>query len=318
MKQPLKTAMVLIGVAASVLIAPWIILYFMFEAEDAAKERAQREYVPVTLADAVCMKYATPEKVAHLLEHGEDIHQQVLDQQQRPTPLIDYAASCGHLDVVSWLIGRGARVSDVDLRNVLLNRFDETAEFLVKAGARLDTTNAPRQRPEVGTDLLQAAAYAGQAWIIPLLIKQGHDAQIVTAEGEGLLALALMDEYHDNTPAVKALLAVGAHVDPLTDAEDPPLYWAAYFNRSDAVDLLLAAGANANVPASRRWMMANTPAAARETALSKAVQYCRLEIAAALLQRGASKNTVLDDGKSLSDGGCEPDRREKMRALLAR
>src|SRR5262249_8075441 len=150
------------------------------------------------------------------------------------------------------------------------------------------------------------AAFGGQAWLVQLIAQKGADVQVVNSRGEGLLALALWSEYHESLETTRALLAAKAHVNPLTAAETPPLYWAAYRGKLEEVDLLLAAGARADAPVVHGIMEGLTlPADVRITPLSAAVENCHYEVAARLLEHGATKTSVvIYDGKALIEGAC--------------
>jgi hypothetical protein len=194
------------------------------------------------------------------------------------------------------------------------------ARMLVEDGASLG--RQPFFEESIGPELMQAAAFGGQAWLVALLAQKGHDVQMVSATGEGLLALALQSGYHDSLETTRALLAAGAHVNPLAPEETPPVYWAAYNGKVKELDLLLAAGAQVDAPIAMKG--AALPPGARVTALSAAVQMCHHDAVQRLLTRGASRSAVIFDGKSLTDGACyhildsEAAKRERMRALLAR
>jgi hypothetical protein len=87
------------------------------------------------------------------------------------------------------------------------------ARMLIEEGASLGSQL--HYQESIGPELLQAAAVGGQAWLVQLIAQNGGgNVQIVNAAGEGLLALALSNEYHDTVEITRALLAVGAHVNP--------------------------------------------------------------------------------------------------------
>ena len=149
---------------------------------------------------------------------------------------------------------------------------------------------------------------------------------MVNAGGDGLLALALQSGYHDSLETTKALLTAGAHVNPATPEETPPIYWAAYRGKLEELNLLLATGAHVDAPFARGVLkdLVLLPGV-QVTALSAAVEWCQYEAAERLLGHGASRSSaVVADGKSLRDGACyhildtEKARRDRMRALLGR
>jgi hypothetical protein len=71
-------------------------------------------------------------------------------------------------------------------------------------------------------------------------------------------------------------------------------------------------------------LIANAAPQARVTALSRAVEDCRLDAAEHLLAHGAARTATNEDGKAFVDAACgrndyPPYRlREKMKALLTR
>jgi ankyrin repeat protein len=199
------------------------------------------------------------------------------------------------------------------------------ARMLIEEGAGLGLQRDFQEN--IGPELLQAAAFGAQAWLVELIAqKSGRDVQVVNSAGEGLLALALSNEYRDTVDVTRALLAAGAHVNPLTHEETPPLYWAAYHGRLKELDLLLAAGARVDAPLAGGFVKnVVLPPDVHITPLSVAVQNCHYDAAERLLGHGASKfNAVIFDGKSLTEAACyfvlddEKSKRERMRALVAK
>jgi len=311
------------GLAFCVVIGPWLVLPLLFFLGDIQHDWALRRYQPTSLADAVTYKYATPELVQRFIDQGADVNQTVPAGNDRSVPLIADASARGNVEVVRLLLHRGAHVDDANVWNRARNGNEAMARMLIEEGAHLGPQ--PKYEEAIGPDLLQAAAFGGQAWLVELIAQKGGDVQLVNGVGEGLLALALQSEYHDSLETTKALLAAAAHVNPLTAEETPPLYWAAYRGKVEEMDLLLAAGAQVDPHAARGVLRDLVlPAGVHVTALSAAVEECHYEAAERLLARGASKAAVIYDGKSLTEGACyhilesEKAKREKMRALLQR
>jgi ankyrin repeat protein len=319
MKKALKIVGLLLGILCVIVLGPWVIVWALFVAEDISHDVALRRYKPTSLADAVAYKYATPELVAGFIDQGADVNQ----KDSRGVYLIADACARGNVDVARLLLHRGAHIEDANIWNRARNGNEEVTRMLVEEGASLG--RQPDYEEGIGPELLQAAAFGGQAWLVQLLAKKGRDVQMVNNTGAGLLALALESDYHDSLETTKALLAAGAHVNPLTDEETPPLYWAAYHGKLEEVDLLLAAGARVDAPVAHGVMQGLTlPPSAHVTPLSVAVERCHYEVTERLLRHGASKSAVIYDGKSLTEGACyhildgEREKRDQMRALLAR
>ena len=316
------------GVVVAVVIGPWILIGILLQLDKARAEAKIRARKPTNLVEAVEWKYATPAVVAGFIDGGGDVKQAVSVKSATggpavTIPLVRDAMSGGNVEVTRLLIKRGAPVNDAGLWYCAWQgRNPEMMRMLVQEGASLDA-QAPEQYP--GPDLLQAAAAGQQVWLVELLLKKGHDPQLVNPRGEGLIALALENEYGDHRlETVKALLAGGAHVDATREDEVPPLYWAAYQGAVAELDLMLAKGArvDAPVPKSRVLEGADLPKGARLTALSIAVERCHHEAAQRLLARGARRDVVATDGKPIAERVCwitttDPER-ERMRALLLR
>jgi len=319
-----KVLWIAAGLAFCVVVGPWIILPLLFVLGDIQSDLALRRYQPTSLADAVAYKYATPELVKRFIDQGADVNQKIPGVNGvASVPLIADASARGNVEVARLLLRRGAHIDDANLWSRARNGNEAMARMLIEEGARLG--RQPDYEEGIGPDLLQAAAFGGQAWLVQLIVQKGGDVQMVNAGGEGLLVLALQSEYHDSLETTKALLAAGAHVNPLTAEETAPLYWAAYRGKLEEMDLLLAAGAQVD-PHVARGIMRDLvlPPGVHVTPLSAAVEECHYEAAERLLRRGASKTAVIYDGKSLTEGACyhilesEKAKREKMRALLER
>jgi len=311
-------------VLCAIVLGPWVVLWALFVAEDISHDIALRRYQPTSLADAVAYKYATPDIVSGFIDRGADVNQKVPGGNGATAiPLIADACARSNVDVARLLLHRGAHIEDANIWSRARNGNEEMTRMLVEEGASLG--RQPVYEEGIGPELIQAAAFGGQTWLLQLIVKKGADVQIVNAAGEGLLGLALQSEYHDTLEITKALLVAGVHVNPLTDQETPPLYWAAYHGKLEELDLLLAAGARADSPVAHGIMQGLTlPSGVHVTPLSVAVERCQFDVAERLLRRGASKSAVIYDGKSLMEGACyhvldtEKAQRDQMRALLAR
>jgi ankyrin repeat protein len=324
-RKALKILGIIVGILLAIVLGPWLIVAALWIAGDISQDIALRRYKPTSLADAVAYKYATPDVVAGFIDRGADVNQRIPGVNGAPpVPLIADACSRANVDVARLLLRRGAHIEEANIWSVARNGHEEMARMLVEEGASLG--RQPYFEDAIGPELIQAAAFGGQAWLVQLTAQKGADVQVVNSAGEGLLALALWSEYHESLETTKALLAAKAHVNPLTDSETPPLYWAAYRGKLEEVDLLLAAGARPDPPVARGVMQGLTlPAGVGVTPLSAAVENCQYEVAERLLQHGASKKAaVIYDGKSLTEGACyhildsDKAQRDRMRELLAR
>lgn len=331
----MKTRTVLwlvLGIPTLFLVGPWV---WVGVPDELARQRADRWQPPQTLATAVCDRYATEGVISEFLARGDDVNQRVPGNYGASVPLIAHAAECGRADHVRQLLSRGAHVANVELSKVLADEdyeSDAVARVLIAGGADL----RPHASSSVETvdaqmpDLLQVAADTRRAWLVPILVAHGHDVQIVDKQGEGLLAVALRkypqssEERSDTLKTLKALLAAGAHVNPRSKQELPPLYVAAKDEKLDAVELLLQAGAEPDAPAPPHAFIGQGALPdAHVTALSIAVSLCRDAVVKTLLSHAASKDVVTPNGQSLNDGACsrygygDPMAVRKIRTLLA-
>ena len=76
------------GIAAvivAVVLAPWVVLFFAYVAQDISSRFAARRHQPTSLADAVTWG-ASAEIVARFIDAGEDVNQQAKDCCPWPCP----------------------------------------------------------------------------------------------------------------------------------------------------------------------------------------------------------------------------------------
>ncbi|MEO8274716.1 MAG: hypothetical protein ABI639_00755 [Thermoanaerobaculia bacterium] len=296
-------AIALAGISACV--APWVLIGVGMTLESAAKEKALIEYKPISLADAVGWKYATPEVVATFIDRGEDVRQTTTFGTGRSQALLRFAAQMPNVEVARLLIRRGAPVDDADLWSCLRNANEPMARMLVDEGATLASPASDPEmhfgEEEIGLELVQAAANGHQIWMIRKLVAQGADARIVNAHGQGLLALALENE--SMSPAEEqarldsttALLELG--VDPNATGRDrySALHWSAYYGKPKEIVALLAGGASIEGPPGQVGV---------PSPLAVAVERCQPEAVALLLDRGAARDAKTTQGLGLPEGAC--------------
>ena len=194
MERVLKIGCLVVGLLCAIVIGPWVIIWALLVAEDVSHNIALRRYTPTSLADAVAYQYATPDLVAGFIDRGADVNQTVAaGNGSPPIPLIADACARGNVDVARRLLHRGARIADANIWSCARNGNEDMTRMLVEEGARLG--RQPVYEDGIGPELIQAAAFGGQAWLVRLIAKKGADVQIVNTAGEGLLALALESEY---------------------------------------------------------------------------------------------------------------------------
>ena len=111
-----------------------------------------------------------------------------------------------------------------------------TAEFLLRAGARADATN------DTGVTPLYLACMNRNAVMVDKLLAAGANPNAALVKGETVL---MMCARSGNASAVKALLLRGADVNAAEPVHSQTaLMWAVAQRRPEVVEVLLEAGAN--------------------------------------------------------------------------
>lgn len=294
-------------------------------------------HAPVPLLRHAATTCMNVEGVRYLIRRGAKIDDAILpevvakgiDSTPMARMLIEEGASLGK----KLPNGTDDGVATKLIQAAAFGNKDWLATQLIAQGQSVKVVNAQ------GESLIGISLKREWGWgqeVINVLLAAGTP---VNTPGEGLLALALKNNFRGDEGRMelfKQLLAAGAPVNPQTINENPPLYWAVSHDLREAVELLLAAGAPVDALAikldeEQKWgkrprpSNAGVPKGARITALSKAVEYCRYELAERLLRQGASKAVTIQGGLSLTTGACKFNddeinhtKRDQMLALLAR
>ena len=194
-------------------------------------------------------------------------------------PPLAVAAYLGHVDLISTLVGAGAKVDHIDSRGFTALMLaagpghTATAQALLQAGATVD-----QQADSRDLTALMHAAMNGHTDMVQALLAWGarFDQAIADDRSEcyGWTALAFASE-GGHTDAVQALLKAGAAVDQAKGYCPAALLQAAEKGNTGAVLALLQAGAKVNL-AYFGW-----------TALMCAAQNGHAAAVHALLQAGA-------------------------------
>ena len=125
----------------------------------------------------------------------------------------------------------------------------ETAEALLKAGAKVETAD------EYGETPLTLACAIGDAALIDKLLKAGANANAARWNGETALMIAA--EFRAaSMPCSCCSIRAPTSTPPRIGKGQTALMWAAAEGHSDVVKLLIERGANVKAtrnPASRRW-----------------------------------------------------------------
>jgi ankyrin repeat protein len=153
------------------------------------------------------------------------------------TPLIR-ATWGGHLDVVIWLIKRGANLNAQNgrrrtaLREAMASHSLSIAEALLRAGAD------PNLPDDDGTTPLHSATSMGY---------RGRIDKLYTPEAHAVTDVPEDPDNSERSLAVaRLLLKCGADVNARAEFDATPLHWAAGWGHEALVDLLLAHGADVN------------------------------------------------------------------------
>lgn len=144
--------------------------------------------------------------VTLLLDHGADVN---INRGERDTAVHE-AAEKGFPEIIRILAAHGADFTAVNqhgqppLEVAVLNRHREAFDALMEAGAD------PLQKGNEGTTLIMDAAGAGEAGVMPLLLKHGIPIDATTNDGYTALGWAA---WYGKGEAARALINLGASVD---------------------------------------------------------------------------------------------------------
>jgi ankyrin repeat protein len=334
MKKLLKYFAIAISVPIGLLLS-FAILHGLMDYQ--VHESTKRQTRAQNLAEAVCRtdQYtpASVEMVSAFINQGGDVNERVADFWGNPIALIARAAECGHKDIFRLLVQHGASVNEAGLHELVIAGREDMARWLIDQGATLEP-QTPQNNPEVGRELLQAAAFGGQTWLVQRLLDKGADIHMVNARGDSLLVIALNGAYGGKLETVKLLLAAGISPNSVGASDIPPLILAAFHTRKDEVELLLGAGAKVDAPAPPSWFEkapkfwfekrhVDFGPAQGTTALFFAVANCDIELVEILARHGASKSAAVSyydipHTKTVCKSGNQNlEKLEKLRALLA-
>jgi len=189
-------------------------------------------------------------KVTELVNGGTDVN--FSSKTTGVTPLIAASAN-GHLDVVSFLLEKGADAGAVSNRGLnalavagLTDKVDQIEGLLIKKGAGdqslidaaakgdLDTVkalldsgvNINAKEEVTGFTPLIAAAYHGDLDTVEFLLEKGADVNAKTSRGVTALIAASIDE--NNTEIAKLLLDKGADVNAKTKSGKTALQFSSF------------------------------------------------------------------------------------------
>ncbi len=177
------------------------------------------------------------------LASGADIDAR--DPASGKTPLI-LATERGHVRTVAILIENGARIERrsaedwTPLVYAAARGQPDVARLLIGAGADIEA-----REPSGGYTPLLIAALLGQADLIAPLIDAGADVNARSEQsGASALAIAAAGSSNSLLDTMAELLISGAALESRDNGGATPLIAAVKANNTDAVNLLLAAGAD--------------------------------------------------------------------------
>lgn len=204
------------------------------------------------------------------------------------------ATYCGHEAAARRLIQAGADVNFHDpmeqcsvLARAVEGGLEQLVLDLLFHGAVVD---APLGKENEGYSVVHIAAYFGLDRALSALLLNGADKDAQGNDGGTPLMMAAA---RGHLSIVGSLLAAGANM----DTADAPLCVATIEGHLPIVESLLAAGADVNIrSATSRWTALHY--ASRSTALHCAAKLGHDRILSALLEGGADKDAVDQDGLS--------------------
>eukprot|EP00927_Polykrikos_kofoidii_P010456 TRINITY_DN1440_c2_g1_i1.p1 TRINITY_DN1440_c2_g1~~TRINITY_DN1440_c2_g1_i1.p1 ORF type:complete len:2196 (+),score=321.50 TRINITY_DN1440_c2_g1_i1:150-6737(+) len=181
------------------------------------------------------------EKMLELLENAKA---HVGAQDAQGIGALHFAASCGSVQQLKWLISHGASADHqtrhglTPLMCAIKQGRVESVQLLVEAGTNLTLTD------EAGFTALTHAVSLGQVDVTCKLLNQSAPVNIVDAAGRSPLFHAVLSAQACN---VRAIIAHGARVDTLDEEGRSPLFQACLMGGCDIVESLLQAKADPNL-----------------------------------------------------------------------
>lgn len=183
------------------------------------------------------------ELVKKFVQFGANLECQAIDNRASP---LDRAAFNGHLDVVAYLLEKGAVVDQTrndgstPLWNASQNGHTAVIELLLKFGANLN-----KARSYDGTSPVYMAALKGHTDTVEFLLKNGADPNLArTDTGSTPLFFAAQKGFKK---VVELLLQYGANPNHVrTHDGATPLFMASQYGHKDIVNILLSHNVDVN------------------------------------------------------------------------
>ncbi|HNV24282.1 MAG TPA: ankyrin repeat domain-containing protein [Candidatus Omnitrophota bacterium] len=179
------------------------------------------------------------ELIKLLINKKADIHKEGWSQSSDDIETAaDIAAYCGHMDILNFLLKKGATINPNTIFKVARGGHTQIMELLLKKNEDIN-----RPGPIEEKTLLMEASWWGHKEIIELLLKNG--AQINKTDTRGYTALSeavssTRDDFFNQREIVKLLIDNGADVNQPDFLGITPLMRA---NKTDIIKLLIDNGA---------------------------------------------------------------------------
>lgn len=189
------------------------------------------------------VQYGAVDRVIELIESGQDPNH----RDEENVTLLHWAAINNRKEVVQYLLSKGADMNAIggDLQSTPLHWATRQGHLsmvvqLMKSGADASIFDGE------GCNCLHLAAQFGHTAIVAFLIAKGEE--INSTDVNGMTALMWSAYRISTNDPTRLLITLGASLN-LTDSKhkNSALHWAVYSRNSNAVSLLLKAGADTNI-----------------------------------------------------------------------
>jgi ankyrin repeat protein len=218
-------------------------------------------------------------------------------------------SAANNSDMAQLLITKGADVKaknnsgDTPLHLALQHNNQNVAQLLITKGADVKAKNSSGDTP------LYLALRNNQKDLVQLLIAKGADINTVNNSKETPLQLALRNNWKDKD-VVRLLVSKGADVNANPNSSPTPLYFALLNNNTDIAQLLIANGADINMPCKFRGDI--------ETPLQLALQISSKDMVKLMLAKGGDVNAKDEFGDTMLHRVVRRKNKDMVQLLLAK